>query len=115
VVDALGPGATDVAVGDEVAALLPTLGGYAEYAVASSWTPKPAGVSWAEAAALPSSAEARRVRKFGRRLDLEFQGDRISERTLVAGAEADASSLRSHCVVVGALGVYCKGLRALEG
>jgi NADPH:quinone reductase-like Zn-dependent oxidoreductase len=58
VVDALGPGATGVALGDEVAALLPALGGYAEYAIASSWTPKPESVSWAEAAALPASAEA---------------------------------------------------------
>ena len=57
-VDALGPAVADVAVGDEVAALLPALGGYAEYALASAWTAKPAGVSWADAAALPASAEA---------------------------------------------------------
>ncbi|WP_426511761.1 NADP-dependent oxidoreductase [Dactylosporangium sp. McL0621] len=57
-VDALGPGVTGVAVGDEVAALLPHLGGYAEYALAPAWTPKPPGVSWVDAAALPSSAEA---------------------------------------------------------
>ena len=57
-VDALGPAVTGVAAGDEVAALLPALGGYGEYAVASAWTAKPAGVSWADAAALPASAEA---------------------------------------------------------
>ncbi|WP_326948333.1 NADP-dependent oxidoreductase [Amycolatopsis sp. NBC_01307] len=57
-VDALGPGTTGVAVGDEVAAFLLELGGYAEHVVASIWTPKPASVSWADAAALPSSAEA---------------------------------------------------------
>ncbi|MEY9847252.1 NADPH:quinone reductase-like Zn-dependent oxidoreductase [Streptacidiphilus sp. BW17] len=57
-VDALGPSITSAAVGDEVAAMLPALGGYGEYALASTWTPKPAGVSWADAAALPSSAEA---------------------------------------------------------
>ncbi|MFI9380223.1 alcohol dehydrogenase catalytic domain-containing protein [Kutzneria sp. NPDC052558] len=57
-VDALGPAVTGVAVGDEVAALLPSLGGYAQYALASSWTAKPAAVSWADAAALPASAEA---------------------------------------------------------
>lgn len=57
-VDALGPTVTGVAVGDEVAALLPALGGYAQFALASSWTAKPAGVSWADAAALPASAEA---------------------------------------------------------
>ena len=57
-VDAVGPGATGTAVGDAVAALLFSLGGYAEYAVASIWAPKPDAVSWTDAAALPSSAEA---------------------------------------------------------
>jgi NADPH:quinone reductase-like Zn-dependent oxidoreductase len=57
-VDAVGPGVTGTAVGDGVAALLFGLGGYAEYAVASIWTAKPAAVSWVDAAALPSSAEA---------------------------------------------------------
>jgi NADPH:quinone reductase-like Zn-dependent oxidoreductase len=58
VVDALGSSVEGVAIGDEVACLLPDLGGYAEYALASSWTPKPADVSWSDAAALPASAEA---------------------------------------------------------
>jgi len=58
VVDALGPGVSGVVEGDEVAWLLPGLGGYGEYALASSWTAKPPNVSWSEAAALPSSAEA---------------------------------------------------------
>ncbi|MDQ1431960.1 MAG: hypothetical protein QOF40_2562, partial [Actinomycetota bacterium] len=34
------------------------LGGYGEYALASSWTIKPPDVSWSDAAALPASAEA---------------------------------------------------------
>ncbi len=38
--------------------LLISLGGYAEYAVASIRTRKSDGVSWLDAAALPSSAEA---------------------------------------------------------
>src|ERR1700758_4493251 len=42
VVDALGPGVSGVREGDEVACLLPGLGGYGEYALASAWTPKPA-------------------------------------------------------------------------
>lgn len=58
VVDALGAGTRGVAVGDEVAAWLPGLGGYGEYVLASAWTRKPEGVSWADAAALPASAEA---------------------------------------------------------
>ncbi len=57
-VDAAGPGVTGTSVGDSVAALLFSLGGYAEYALASIWTRKPDSVSWTDAAALPSSAEA---------------------------------------------------------
>lgn len=58
VVDALGPSVSGVQEGDEVASLLAGLGGYGEYALASSWTPKPPNVSWSDAAALPASAEA---------------------------------------------------------
>ncbi len=58
VVDALGPSVSEVKEGDEVAALLLGLGGYAEYALTSSWTAKPPNVSWTDAAALPASAEA---------------------------------------------------------
>jgi len=57
-VDALGPGTTGVQVGDDVAVLLPTLGGYAERVVAGVWVLKPASVPWDAAAALPASAEA---------------------------------------------------------
>src|SRR6266404_4122460 len=57
-VDAVGPGVTGTSLGDGVTALLFSLGGYAEYAVASIWTRKPDTVSWIDAAALPSSAEA---------------------------------------------------------
>src|SRR5579859_5536888 len=57
-VDAAGPGVTGTSAGDDVTALLFSLGGYAEYAVASIWTHVPDAVSWTDAAALPSSAEA---------------------------------------------------------
>lgn len=57
-VDALGEGTTGVAVGDDVAVLLPSLGGYAERAVAEVWVHKPDAVAWDAAAALPASAEA---------------------------------------------------------
>ncbi|MET7477394.1 NADP-dependent oxidoreductase [Streptomyces sp. NPDC005648] len=57
-VDALGPGVSGTQIGDDVAALLFDLGGYAEYAVASMWVEKPASVPWAAAASLPASAEA---------------------------------------------------------
>jgi len=49
---------TGTSGGDPVTALLFGLGGYAEYAVASIWARKPEAVSWLDAAALPSSAEA---------------------------------------------------------
>src|SRR5258708_4880679 len=57
-VDAVGPGVSGTSIGDGVTALLFSLGGYAEYTVASIWTRKPDTVSWIDAAALPSSAEA---------------------------------------------------------
>src|SRR5580693_1459530 len=57
-VDAVGPGVTGTCVGDAVAALLFSIGGYAEHAIASIWTRKPDSVSWIDAAALPASAEA---------------------------------------------------------
>jgi NADPH:quinone reductase-like Zn-dependent oxidoreductase len=57
-VDAVGRDVGDVAVGDEVAALLPSLGGYGEYALAAAWTPKPPHVTWSDAGALPASVEA---------------------------------------------------------
>jgi putative PIG3 family NAD(P)H quinone oxidoreductase len=55
-VDALGPGITEVAAGDEVCALLPG-GGYAEFAVtpAAHCLPVPDGLSLREAAALPET------------------------------------------------------------
>jgi len=59
VIDALGPSVSGAAEGVEVATFLgPGLGGYGEYALASSWTTKPPNVSWSDAAALPASAEA---------------------------------------------------------
>jgi NADPH:quinone reductase-like Zn-dependent oxidoreductase len=57
-VDAVGPSVTGTSTGDAVTALLFGLGGYAEYAVASIWTRRPDTVTWVDAAALPSSAEA---------------------------------------------------------
>src|SRR5271170_4722992 len=45
-VDAVGAGVTGTSTGDAVTALLFSLGGYAEFAVASIWTHKPDTVSW---------------------------------------------------------------------
>ncbi|SDH32153.1 NADPH:quinone reductase [Lentzea fradiae] len=55
VVDAVGAGA-EFAVGDEVFGW-PETGSYAEYALATTLAPKPAGISWADAAALPVAGE----------------------------------------------------------
>ena len=55
VVDAVGEGA-GLSVGDEVFGWSET-GAYAEYALASAVAPKPAGLSFAEAAALPVAGE----------------------------------------------------------
>ncbi|MGW5777387.1 NADP-dependent oxidoreductase [Streptomyces sp. NPDC003863] len=60
-VDALGEGVTDQAVGDEVLGWTKT-GAYAEYAIAGTVAPKPAGLSWEAAASLPVAGEtAQRV------------------------------------------------------
>jgi len=58
VVDAIGSEVSGVAVGHEVAALLPSLGGYGQYALAVAWTRKPPQVTWNDAGALPASVEA---------------------------------------------------------
>ena len=58
VVESVGRDVTDVSVGDEVAAFLPGLGGYAELVLADFWVRKPSQVSWDDAAALPASGEA---------------------------------------------------------
>jgi NADPH:quinone reductase-like Zn-dependent oxidoreductase len=55
-VDAVGPNVDGLAVSDEVLGFADG-GGYAEYALATTVAPKPAGLGWAEAAALPVAAE----------------------------------------------------------
>ncbi len=58
IVESVGSHVVDVTVGDEVAALLPGLGGYADLVLADLWVRKPDQVSWEGAAALPASGEA---------------------------------------------------------
>jgi NADPH:quinone reductase-like Zn-dependent oxidoreductase len=55
-VDAVGPGVTGFAVGDDVFGSADS-GAYAEYALASKIAHKPAGLAWAAAAALPVAGE----------------------------------------------------------
>ncbi|MGI5237683.1 NADP-dependent oxidoreductase [Dactylosporangium sp. CA-139066] len=56
VVDAVGDGVEGVVVGDEVFGVA-VGGASAEYAVLRFWTPKPAGMSFAEAAGMPNVVE----------------------------------------------------------
>ncbi|MFE7565362.1 NADP-dependent oxidoreductase [Streptomyces sp. NPDC057539] len=56
VVDEVGAGVTDVAVGDDVLGWSAT-GAYAQYALAATAVPKPASLGWAEAAAIPVAGE----------------------------------------------------------
>jgi NADPH:quinone reductase-like Zn-dependent oxidoreductase len=56
VVDEVGDGVTDVAVGDDVFGFA-VGGGTAEFAVLEQYASKPAGLSWVEAAGLPVAVE----------------------------------------------------------
>jgi NADPH:quinone reductase-like Zn-dependent oxidoreductase len=85
IVDEVGAGVTDLAVGDEVLGWVEG-GGYAEYAVSRRVVRKPAGISWAVAAAFAVSGEAAwRV--------LDQLGVRRDETLLVHGAAGAVGSL----------------------
>ena len=109
VVDAVGDEVGDVAVGDEVAALLPSLGGYGEYVLAAAWTRKPAHVSWKDAGALPASVEA--AVGVLRQLDVAE-----GETLLVLGAGGSVGiiaaqlAIRQGLKVIGAVGVRDEAL-----
>ncbi len=85
VVDALGEGVQDVQVGDEVLGWSDT-GSYAEYALATTVAPKPAGLDWQHAAALPvAGATAERV--------LNLLGVVAGETVLMHGAAGAVGTL----------------------
>jgi NADPH:quinone reductase-like Zn-dependent oxidoreductase len=85
VVDALGEGVTDVQVGDGVLGWSDT-GSYAEYALATTVAPKPAGLEWQDAAALPVASEtAERV--------LNLLGVGAGETVLMHGASGGVGTL----------------------
>ncbi|NGO76043.1 NADP-dependent oxidoreductase [Streptomyces sp. YC504] len=85
VVDALGEGVTDVQVGDEILGWSDT-GSYAEYALATLVAPKPAGLAWQGAAALPVASEtAERV--------LNLLGVAAGETVLMHGASGAVGTL----------------------
>ncbi|WP_405643947.1 NADP-dependent oxidoreductase [Streptomyces sp. NBC_00019] len=85
VVDALGEGVRDVQVGDDVLGWSDT-GSYAEYALATTVAPKPAGLDWQHAAALPvAGATAERV--------LDLLGVVAGETVLMHGAAGAVGTL----------------------
>jgi NADPH:quinone reductase-like Zn-dependent oxidoreductase len=85
VVDALGEGVQDLQVGDEVLGWSDT-GSYAEYALATIVAPKPAGLDWQAAAALPVASEtAERV--------LNLLGVTAGETVLMHGAAGAVGTL----------------------
>lgn len=85
VVDALGEGVQDMQVGDEVLGWSDT-GSYAEYALATTVAPKPAGLDWQHAVALPVAGEtAERV--------LDLLGVTAGETVLMHGAAGAVGTL----------------------
>ncbi|WP_405825696.1 NADP-dependent oxidoreductase [Streptomyces sp. NBC_01390] len=85
VVDALGEGVQDVQVGDEVLGWSDT-GSYAQYALATTVAPKPAGLDWQHAVALPVAGEtAERV--------LNLLGVAAGETVLMHGASGAVGTL----------------------
>ncbi|MFI5801721.1 NADP-dependent oxidoreductase [Streptomyces sp. NPDC051561] len=99
VVDEVGEGVSGFAVGDEVLGWVDS-GAYAEYAVASSVVPKPAGLSWEQAASLPIAGRtAQRVLD-----ELELKA---GETLLINGAAGSVGALAVQLAV--ALGVTVVG------
>ncbi|WP_369020914.1 NADP-dependent oxidoreductase [Streptomyces californicus] len=83
VVDEVGEGVTDVAVGDRVFG--EGADTYAEFAVLSAWAPMPDGLSFAEAAGYPSVVEtALRI--------IDEVGVRSGQKLLVSGASGGVGS-----------------------
>ncbi|MEU4247406.1 NADP-dependent oxidoreductase [Amycolatopsis sp. NPDC026612] len=106
VVDAVGDGA-DFALGDEVFGWSET-GAYAEYALAKAVAPKPANLSWPDAAALPVAGEtALRV--------LGLLGIREGETLLIHGASGTVGRFAAQVAVARGLTVIgTGGSRSLE-
>ncbi|WP_433579103.1 NADP-dependent oxidoreductase [Nocardia brasiliensis] len=90
VVDGLGPGVSDVSIGDPVlgwtALSLADSGGYADFALCDGWTRKPDGLDWAAAAALPVAVQT--ADTVLRRLAL-----RAGEMLLINGASGSVGSM----------------------
>nr|WP_229835022.1 NADP-dependent oxidoreductase [Dactylosporangium sucinum] len=87
VVDAVGEAVTDVAVGEPVVGWADApAGSYAEYALSSHVAPIPTGLSFADAATLPTAGETAR-----RGLDL--LGVRAGETVVIHGASGSVGAI----------------------
>lgn len=96
---------TAASVGDEVLGWT-TTGAYAQYALAESFAPKPAGLDWADAAALPVATEtAQRV--------LDLLGVRAGETLLLHGAAGAVGAAATQLAV--AAGVTVIGTASPAG
>lgn len=87
IVDEVGEGVTGVSVGDEVLGWTVT-GAYAQYALATDFAPKPAGLDWESAAALPVAVET---------------SDRVLD--LLAVAKGETLLIHGAAGVVGSVGI----------
>ncbi|WP_435057440.1 NADP-dependent oxidoreductase [Streptomyces sp. bgisy060] len=106
-VDALGEGVTELAVGDEVFGWTET-GAYAEYAIAGTVAPKPAGLSWEAAASLPVAGEtARRV--------LDLLRVRAGETLFLHGAAGVVGSVAVQLAVAAGITVVGSASEANHG
>ena len=85
VVDEVGEGVTGVAVGDEVLGIIMS-GSYAEYALSGVFAPKPAALSWTQAAALP-------VAGVTSRRDLDLLAVTAGDTLLIHGAAGGVGTI----------------------
>ena len=92
VVDQVGEGVTEVAVGDEVFGMTAGPGALAEHTVLGHWAKKPASMSWEQAAALPIAAET------GLRT-LRDTGVRPGQTVLIDGASGSVGSAATQFAV----------------
>ncbi|MBL7255369.1 NADP-dependent oxidoreductase [Paractinoplanes lichenicola] len=115
IVDAIGPGVTGVALGDPVLGPSSYTGasaGAAEQAIMTDWHPRPAGLSAAEAAALPMAFETAQR-------GLDVLGDVSGKTVLISGAGttiglagAQLALLSGARVIAGAGPAFADRLRA---
>ncbi|MFZ4896458.1 NADP-dependent oxidoreductase [Plantibacter sp. Mn2098] len=98
VVDELGDGVTDVAIGDRVVGAGPSGAAQAELFILSDWAPIPPGLDFADAAALPAVAEtaARALDQLG---ELSESTDLAGRTILINGASGSVGSAATQLAI----------------